>query len=81
MSNCLCKIERAENGYEVEVYDEKISARNSKGGIPWEEPYRSYLFTSAKDVVRFISENIDKFGTSDEYSVAFKKLSKEMDKD
>jgi len=80
MTDCICKIERAENGYEVEVYDEKTSARNNKSGMSWEDPYKSYLFNSAAEVADFISKNLEKFGTESEYDVAFKKASKAADK-
>lgn len=80
MSDCICKIERAENGYEVEVYDSKTAARNGKMNTPWEEPYKSYLFNSSKEVAKFISDNLENFGTENEYDVAFKKASKEAEK-
>lgn len=64
-------IERAENGYEVEMTDPKIEKANqsSKGGM-WRDPMRSYVFSKSSDVIEFVRKNIDKLA-SDAYGDAF----------
>lgn len=81
MSGTILRVEKLENGYEVEVCDEKIMAENRKPKSVYEDPWKSYAFETAAGVVEFIKTHLDKLkpppGAEEEYSSAFKMASKE----
>jgi len=79
MTEPVCKIARAENGFEVEVYDPKLAARNAKGGMPWNEPYKCYVFENVDDVLKYLKDKLNNLPPMDEYDTAFKKASKKVD--
>lgn len=63
MNDCTLRIEKLENGYEVEIRDPKISAENDKpskkGEIkPWKDPWKSYAFSTDKEVIAFVTRHL-----------------------
>ncbi len=76
MSECVLRVEKLENGYEVEVCDEKIMASNEKPKSTWQDPWKGYAFKTAKDAVAFIGEHLDSLkpppDAETEYGTAFK---------
>lgn len=75
MGSNIC-IERAKNGYEVEMTDPEIVKANnapSKNGkyTPYKDPKVSYVFQTKDAMLKFISDNIDKALPMDEYENSF----------
>lgn len=62
MSDCICRIEKAENGFEVEILDDEVQAKNQdpKSKAPWVDPWKSYLFNDIDGVVKFLQEKLPK---------------------
>lgn len=76
MSEYCCRIERAKNGYTVEMTDPKIVAENnkpSKGNEPrmWRSSRIEYVFEDIEDVLKFLRTNLDKALPLDEFSSTF----------
>lgn len=79
MDRCVVRIERLNNGFEVEMTDPAIveynnKRDNSKAGIykPWKDPKVSYAFKTVKEVVAFLEKNLEKaMPIDDEYGSAF----------
>lgn len=59
MSDSILRIEKLENGYEVEVCDPAIMAANEKPKSNWKDPWKSYAFKSSDEVKTFIGEHLD----------------------
>jgi hypothetical protein len=77
MDGCV-RIERATNGYTVNVSDPKIREANqkrdnSKGGVyaPYRDPNKEYIFTDIKTVLAFLEKNLDKALPKDDYGSSF----------
>lgn len=83
MSSCTIRIERAANGFEVEMTDPKIAAENKKTGPdkPWKDPCVSYVFKTSAEVVSFLQKNLEKAIPMDEYSSSFDAALEEEDDD
>jgi hypothetical protein len=85
MSDYVCKIERLENGFEVEIRDPKIAEQNMKssknGPSVWKDPNVSYAFKNVKEVLDFLGKNLEKALPMDEYESSFKEASKEDKED
>jgi hypothetical protein len=83
MSDTILRIEKLENGYEVEVCDEQVMANNQKPKSAYEDPWKGYAFENAEGVVAFIKAHLDKLkpppGAGDEYDAAFKQATSEED--
>lgn len=79
--NAILKVEKAENGYEVEVCDSKIMESNEKPKSEYKDPYKSYVFKTAEEVKNFIGEHLDSLkpppDADTEYASAFDEASKE----
>jgi len=76
MGDCILRIEKLENGYEVEVYDEAIAEQNRKPkNSSYTDPWKAYAFENAEGVVKFIGLHLDKLkpppGADAEYADAF----------
>ncbi len=84
MSDYIVKIERLQNGYEVEMTDPAIAAQNKKSvgklGV-WKDPKVCYAFKTVDEVLGFLKGNLDKALPMDEYESAFTEASKEEDDD
>ena len=71
---CNICIERAKNGYEVEMTDPEIAKANakpSKGYTPYKDPKVSYVFQTKDAMLAFISANVDKALPMDDYETSF----------
>lgn len=71
----IVRIEKLENGYEVEVLDPKIAAGNAKTA-GWQDPYKAYAFDDLEKLLTFLREVLPKIDTPtarDTYAAEFKK--------
>lgn len=83
MGDDILRIEKLENGYEVEVCDEKIMSQNqdpkSKSG--WQDPWKSYAFGTAAEVADFVAKHLDSLkpppDADEQYAGAFDKAAQE----
>lgn len=76
MSECVIKIDRLANGWEVEMTDPEIVKKNrsptKKGELGmWKDPKVSYAFKTVDEVIKFISANLEKAIPMDEYESSF----------
>lgn len=77
MGDYCCRIERLNNGFEVEMKDpEIVKANNKRSGksnepAPWKDPYVSFAFTTKEEVLKFLEKNLDKALPDDTYSTSF----------
>jgi hypothetical protein len=70
---CRVVIERKVNGYEVEVTDPEIKAKN-KGPISlgdYKSAEKEYVFKTVDEVLTFLTKNLDKALPADEYDSSF----------
>lgn len=84
MSDCIVRIEKMENGYEVEVIDPAIQEENNKPKSVWKDPWKSYAFTKPEQVTMFLAEVLPKLApekADDVYAAAFKAASSDDKKD
>lgn len=56
--DCIAKIERLENGYEVTVCDPSITASNKNPKKPYQDPWKSYAFTTDTEVLDFLKKSL-----------------------
>lgn len=72
MGEDVLRIEKLENGYEVEVRDPKIDAANQKPKADWKSPWKAYAFSTSGEVVAFVSKHLDSLPKSsqDEFNDA-----------
>ncbi len=79
----VLRIEKLENGYEVEICDPKIQAANDKPKSSWQDPWKGYAFTTAEEVKNFVGEHLDSLkpppDADEEYGAAFKQATAEDD--
>lgn len=66
-----CRIEKLNNGYEVELRDPEIVKANSKGKGAYRDPCVAYCFNTVDEVLAFLKKNLDKALPDDEYSSSF----------
>ena len=66
-----CRIERATNGYTVNLQDPKIREANGKSGGKYKDPNCEYVFEKIEDVLTFLKKNLDKALVADSYSTSF----------
>lgn len=59
MGESVLRIEKLENGYEVEICDPKVLAENAKPKSAWKDPWKGYAFTTAEEVKNFVGEHLD----------------------
>ncbi len=83
MSDCILRVEKLENGYEVEVIDEKIVAQNAKPKSAWKDPWKGYAFENADSALEFIQTQFRKLkpppSAEVEFDQAFKSASAKKD--
>lgn len=64
MGEYVLKIEKLENGYEVEVKDSAQEKKNNtpskKNGpaIEWKDPWKAYAFSTDKEVIAFVKRHL-----------------------
>jgi hypothetical protein len=74
MSDDIVRIEKLENGYEVEVCSPKISKANAGAKAVYQSPWKGYAFTTPEEVVAFLSKVLDKLSPEvedDEFGSSF----------
>lgn len=81
MDDCVVKIERLANGFEVEITDPKIVEANRKADskTPWRDPHVGYAFKTVQEVIDFLSKNLEKAMPAGEYESAFDEAAEEDD--
>ena len=80
MSEYTCKIERAANGFEVELADPKIVARNKQKG-QYNNPQVTYVFRTVAEVLAFLTKTLETALPMGEYDATFSKALEESDDD
>lgn len=76
MGECIVKIEKMKNGFEVEMTDPEIVKANrkpSKGNspMPYKDPNVAYVFKTSEEVLAFLKANLDKAIPADDYESSF----------
>lgn len=71
MGEYVLKVEKLENGYEVEVMDAKIKAENDKpskkGALgTYKSPWKAYAFSTDKEVIAFVAKHLASLPKSSE---------------
>jgi hypothetical protein len=77
MSEDFIRIEKLENGFEVECLDPAQEEKNAKGK-GWSDPYLGYAFSTKEEVLAFIEKKLGGMKTRSqkgEYDKAFKEAS------
>lgn len=85
-------IERADNGYTVEMRDPAIVAANRKRDMAsmrgkgamvgeWQDPQKTYVFTTMQALTTFLTANLDKALKGSDYSSTFDAMSGEPNED
>lgn len=79
MSDTVIRVVKLENGFEVEIKDAKIEAKNQKSKTGYEPPWKAYAFTTAAEVIKFVEKHLDTLPKSDqdEFDSAAKEAFKE----
>ena len=78
MDGEIVRIERAKNGFTVEMRDPKIDEQNRKRDEDdgpeegFRSPFVSYVFESVEAVLAFLGENLEKAMPLDEFETSFK---------
>lgn len=79
----VLRIEKLENGYEVEICDPKVMENNRKPKSTYEDPWKGYAFTTAEEVKAFVGQHLDSLkpppDADEEYTDAFNKHAAEED--
>jgi len=66
MSEDVLRIEKLENGYEVEVCDPDIVENNAKPKSQWKSPWKAYAFSTDKEVIAFVTKQLAALPKSDQ---------------
>ena len=59
MSDCILRVKKLANGYEVEIVDPKIVAENDKPKGGYKDPWVEYAFTTSAEVIAFITAHLE----------------------
>lgn len=89
MMDCIARISKHRNGYEISITDPKIVEANRKRDnakkdapyVPWRDPQVSYVFKSVKELVTFLTDNLEKAVPTDEFSSSFDKAAAAAEED
>lgn len=79
MAGEIIRIERAKNGFTINMRDPKIDKKNrarKDDEEPYQSPFVSFVFGTVDEVVAFLRENIDKVMPLDEFETSFKEAVK-----
>lgn len=80
MDGCIARIEKLENGFTVAVIDEKQQAKNQSAKGSWQDPWKSYAFSTKQEVIDFLTKTLDTLSPKDDsYGTAFKEAIAEKD--
>lgn len=84
MSSCNIRIERLVNGYTIEMTDPELVKKNNKRDTkgasscaPWVDPNVTLMFETAEEIIKFLTDNIEKVLPSDEFETSFTRALKE----
>jgi hypothetical protein len=81
MGETVLRIEKLQNGWEVEINDPKIIEENRKPKNSWTDPSKAYAFATAKEVADFITEHLDSLepppDADEEFGTEFKRQTEE----
>ena len=66
MSECVARIERLTNGFEVEVCDPELLAQNRDAKKPYRNPWKSYAFTGEDEVIAFLKKVLPSLKPADD---------------
>jgi hypothetical protein len=56
MSETVLKIEKLANGYTVEVPDAKVQKANRNPKVPYQDPWKEYVFPDATKAAAFVAK-------------------------
>jgi len=56
----VAKICRLQNAWEVEIYDKPKEQKSKNGMVSYQDPWKSYAFATAEEVLKFLGERLDK---------------------
>lgn len=59
MNDSIVRIEKLQNGYEVEVCSPKIQKANANPKSHYESPWKGYAFTTKEEVITFLTKVLD----------------------
>jgi len=82
--DCVCKVDKKNNGWVVTMNDPKIVEANRKRKTdlkevsPYRDPEQSFVFQTVDQVLEFLKNNLDKTKPVDDYSSSFQAASAEM---
>jgi hypothetical protein len=94
--NCCIRVARKTNGYTVVIDDPAIVKYNrdrdktnstAKGDkyLPYKDPSKTFVFKTAKEVLKFLTDNIEKAIPNDDgdgsYDTSFKLAAADADED
>lgn len=58
--DCIARIDKLENGYTVEVYDQDTADANNKPkNTSYESPWKEYAFETGDKVIEFLTKHIN----------------------
>lgn len=77
MGQMLARIERAENGFSVEMCDPAIKKRNDDSDGDYKDPYVTFVFKTTAEVTAFLDENLDAAMPMDDFATSFTEAAKE----
>jgi hypothetical protein len=81
MDNCVLRIEKLANGYEVEIADPEVKKNNANPKKPYKDPWVGYALLSVEDVKEFIGKHLDSLeppaDADDEYGAEFVRQTEE----
>ncbi len=66
MEGDIVRIEKLENGYEVNVCDPAVREKNKSPKTPYADPWKAYAFSTKEEVVKFLTKVLDKLAPEDE---------------
>lgn len=75
----IASINKLQNGYTVTVVDDEQQKKNRdpKNKGPWIDPWKDYAFSTAEEVIAFLTAHLDKLepppDADEEFSQAFAK--------
>lgn len=84
--DCRISISRLANGWTVRMTDPKIAEANNKReknnySTPYRDPEVTFAFDTPKDVLKFLTANLEKSLPTDEFETSFVKALGETAKD
>ena len=74
MDDIVCRIERLDNGWEVEICDPAGVDMNKASKGMYISPWKAYAFKTVKEVVDFLAKNLEKAvpANHDDFESSFK---------